>query len=350
VSVRRCNGSLDYADEQVERAARAKRKGALALPGRHDFQGHVRKGLRRTETSKQDVADFGCNPAAPQFGWYGMLNVILDCEMGDLIEPVTAARLAGKTRAAAAEAGVGALRPRRARIASVSPPECAGGGKHLRSLQRRGQDWFCGACGPVRVPCAGRGQDRVVTTFDRHGRLRCSQCPGSDDCDPLAILTEVISGLEPSLPTGAVTAAASRVFARPAKLRQPQAEADQPGLSGRQVGRPLPRHQYPDPVGADTLPARHRPPAAVLARMLGIHISVATAWQRAQAGDWATYAADVSRGLDTLTQSNARTGPGNTSDTKEGPPSNQSARNITHGSSRSSHTPRSRMRPPAAGR
>jgi len=36
-------------------------------------------------------------------------------------------------------------------------------------------------------------------------------------------------------------------------------------------------------------------PAAVLARMLGIHITVAVTWQRASAGDWAGYAADVSR-------------------------------------------------------
>ncbi len=36
-------------------------------------------------------------------------------------------------------------------------------------------------------------------------------------------------------------------------------------------------------------------PAAVLARLLGIHIAVAAAWQRASAGDWAAYAAEVSR-------------------------------------------------------
>ena len=35
-------------------------------------------------------------------------------------------------------------------------------------------------------------------------------------------------------------------------------------------------------------------PAAVLARLLGIHIKVAVAWQRASAGDWTTYAADYS--------------------------------------------------------
>lgn len=36
-------------------------------------------------------------------------------------------------------------------------------------------------------------------------------------------------------------------------------------------------------------------PAALLARMLGIHISVAVAWQRASSGEWAAYAADYSR-------------------------------------------------------
>jgi hypothetical protein len=29
--------------------------------------------------------------------------------------------------------------------------------------------------------------------------------------------------------------------------------------------------------------------------MLGIHIDVAVAWQRASAGDWMNYAADISR-------------------------------------------------------
>ena len=32
-------------------------------------------GLRRTETSKLDVADWGRNPQAPEFGRYGMLHV-----------------------------------------------------------------------------------------------------------------------------------------------------------------------------------------------------------------------------------------------------------------------------------
>jgi hypothetical protein len=36
-------------------------------------------------------------------------------------------------------------------------------------------------------------------------------------------------------------------------------------------------------------------PAAILARLLGIHINVAVTWQRASAGDWTDYAAEVSR-------------------------------------------------------
>ena len=36
-------------------------------------------------------------------------------------------------------------------------------------------------------------------------------------------------------------------------------------------------------------------PAALLARMFGIHITAAVAWQRASRGDWTSYAAGVSR-------------------------------------------------------
>ncbi|MEU4930679.1 hypothetical protein AB0G54_29945 [Streptomyces yokosukanensis] len=36
-------------------------------------------------------------------------------------------------------------------------------------------------------------------------------------------------------------------------------------------------------------------PAAFLTRTLGIDITVAVKWQRAAAGDWATYAAEISR-------------------------------------------------------
>jgi DNA-binding Xre family transcriptional regulator len=45
---------------------------------------------------------------------------ILDCSMGELIEPVAAGGSARKTQAAAGgDAGIGALRPKRARITGV---------------------------------------------------------------------------------------------------------------------------------------------------------------------------------------------------------------------------------------
>jgi len=40
----------------------------------------------------------------------------------------------------------------------------------------------------------------------------------------------------------------------------------------------------------------------VLARLLGIHIKVAVAWQHASAGDWTTYAANYSRRKPTTTE------------------------------------------------
>jgi integrase/recombinase XerC len=67
---------LDYADEQVDRAVGARRKGALAAYRDATlFKVMYGWGLRRTETSRLDVADWGRNPAAPEFGRFGMLHV-----------------------------------------------------------------------------------------------------------------------------------------------------------------------------------------------------------------------------------------------------------------------------------
>jgi site-specific recombinase XerD len=67
---------FDYADEQVDRAVRAKRKGALAAYRDATlFKVIYAWGLRRTEAASLDLADFGRNPAAPEFGQYGMLHV-----------------------------------------------------------------------------------------------------------------------------------------------------------------------------------------------------------------------------------------------------------------------------------
>ena len=81
---------------------------------------------------------------------------------------------------------------------------------------------------------------------------------------------------------------------------------------GGQPGQPISPYQLRERLRLLGLrPARARSaalfqlatelPAAVLARMLGIHIKVAVQWQQASAGDWTSYAADVARRDDTPT-------------------------------------------------
>ena len=67
---------LDYADDQVERAVRLGRKGALAAyRDATVFKAIYGWGLRCTETSKLDVTDFYRNPKAPELGRFGSLHV-----------------------------------------------------------------------------------------------------------------------------------------------------------------------------------------------------------------------------------------------------------------------------------
>jgi hypothetical protein len=60
---------------------------------------------------------------------------------------------------------------RKAGADSVSPPVCATCGKRLRTLQRRGEDWYCGVCGPHRnlAPAAARtGQSAAAIGIADH--------------------------------------------------------------------------------------------------------------------------------------------------------------------------------------
>ena len=67
---------LDFADDQVDRAMRAKRKGALAAYRDATlFKVMYGWGLRRTETTRLDLVDWGRNPHAQQFDRYGSLQV-----------------------------------------------------------------------------------------------------------------------------------------------------------------------------------------------------------------------------------------------------------------------------------
>jgi hypothetical protein len=103
---------------------------------------------------------------------------------------------------------------RQAGAVTTSLPVCTGCGKQLRSLQRRGQDWYCGVCGPPLLRCAVCGNMRKIAARDRHGRPRCHSCLPGDDPDPMQILLDVLTTLDPALDaakvTGAVQAAAPR--------------------------------------------------------------------------------------------------------------------------------------------
>jgi hypothetical protein len=109
---------------------------------------------------------------------------------------------------------------RNAGARKISPPVCADCGKHLRTLQRRGQDWYCSVCGPRPKRCASCGHERMIATLDRRGQPRCSQCPDDADRDPAVVLTEVITTVDPSLSAEAVTAVVGGLFSRPSKLRR----------------------------------------------------------------------------------------------------------------------------------
>jgi hypothetical protein len=58
----------------------------------------------------------------------------------------------------------------KANASNISSPVCANCNKALRTLQRRGEDWYCGVCGPSREACTACGKTRPVTFRDRdHG-------------------------------------------------------------------------------------------------------------------------------------------------------------------------------------
>ncbi len=113
----------------------------------------------------------------------------------------------------------------------ISPPVCAGCGKHLRTLSRLGQDWYCGGCARRDGQCSACGREAPITSLDREGQPRCARCPDRDDRDPLAVLAAVVTVADPSLTADTVAAAALRVFSKPSNLRKlAWAVEENPGL------------------------------------------------------------------------------------------------------------------------
>jgi hypothetical protein len=103
----------------------------------------------------------------------------------------------------------------RAGAAEISPPACAQCGKALRTLQRRGDDWYCSVCNEVREPCAACGRTCRIYSRDRAGRPRCEQCPDSDGRDPVAVIHGIVAALDPGAGRETVADAVRRSAPRP---------------------------------------------------------------------------------------------------------------------------------------
>ncbi len=117
----------------------------------------------------------------------------------------------------------------RAGSVNISPPVCAQCGKPLRAMQRRGQDWYCGVCGPRREPCAGCGKIRPVHSRDRDGRARCTGCQPAED--PIGLIVDVVTSIDAAIPGDVVAAAARAAAAQSGQRRQlAWALADRPEL------------------------------------------------------------------------------------------------------------------------
>jgi hypothetical protein len=131
---------------------------------------------------------------------------------------------------------------RRAGSERISPPCCATCGKHLRTFQRRGLDWYCSVCGAVLVACASCGEIRRITWRDRAGNPRCHGCPPDDGPDPVQVILEVVARVDPGIPAETVAAAVAAVTSRTGQRRQlAWALSDRPALltgEGGQAGVP----------------------------------------------------------------------------------------------------------------
>ena len=98
---------------------------------------------------------------------------------------------------------------REAGAVNVSAPVCAECGKAMRAFQRRGQDWYCGVCGPVAAACVVCGNVRPIAQRDRQHQPRCWQHPLGDEYDPTQVLIDLIADIDPALDVQLVTEAIS---------------------------------------------------------------------------------------------------------------------------------------------
>lgn len=109
---------------------------------------------------------------------------------------------------------------RAAGSAGIALPCCAGCGREITSLQRRGHHWYCSPCFVRPQVCAACGHERQVAFRDRHGRPRCGQCRDQDPRDPAAVLVEVITSIDPDVTANAARMAITATVTKPAHLQK----------------------------------------------------------------------------------------------------------------------------------
>ncbi|MGH3630438.1 MAG: hypothetical protein ACRDRL_23720, partial [Sciscionella sp.] len=130
---------------------------------------------------------------------------------------------------------------RKADVTSVSPPVCTECGKALRTLQRRGQDWYCGVCGPRREPCTGCGKTRRIACRDRAGQPLCHLCRTDDSAEAMLTLHQIIGAIEPGLAAETITTAVHAVTRTGQRHRLAWALSEHPELlTGSGAQAPIP--------------------------------------------------------------------------------------------------------------
>ncbi|MDT5054959.1 MAG: hypothetical protein QOF66_3325 [Mycobacterium sp.] len=123
----------------------------------------------------------------------------------------------------------------------ISPPVCTDCGKQLRTLQRRGEDWYCGVCGPRLEPCAGCGKTRRIARRDHMGRPLCAGCRPDDGADSMRILREIVTAIDPGINATSVNTAIHTAAKPGQRHRLARVLRDQPELlTGDGAKAPVP--------------------------------------------------------------------------------------------------------------
>ena len=106
---------------------------------------------------------------------------------------------------------------RSAGATSIAAPRCAHCGCTVSYMISQG-NLVCSPCRDKPQTCANCGEQRRVSTRDRHSRPRCEQCPDIDD--PMPLLERIVTGIDPQLSSQTIRQAVMKSTVRPAGQRR----------------------------------------------------------------------------------------------------------------------------------